>query len=82
MVFYQLLERIQWIHKHHYIHLDIKPNNIMLGLAGASHTVHMIDFGLSRLVIDQKTGDHIPIKKKDSIVGTCQYISINAHKGY
>ena len=82
MVFYQLLERLQWIHKHDYIHRDIKPENIMLGLGSASHTVHMIDFGLTRLVIDPKTGHHIPFKKKDSIVGTCNYVSFNAHKGY
>ena len=56
MVFYQLLERLEWMHTNNYIHRDLKPDNIMLGLGDASNTIHMIDFGLTRSVIDPKTG--------------------------
>ena len=82
MVFYQLLERLQWMHQNHYIHRDIKPDNIMIGLGDKSHTVFMVDFGLTRLVIDPKTGEHLPFKTDKNLVGTCRYVSINAHKGY
>lgn len=40
------------MHAKNYIHRDIKPDNLMMGLGDTSNIVHMIDFGLSRLVID------------------------------
>ena len=54
----------------------------MLGLGDASHTIYMVDFGLTRLVIDPKTGEHIPFKTDKNLVGTCRFVSLNAHKGY
>ena len=52
MVFYQLLERLEWMHGKNYIHRDLKPENIMLGLAAKSHTVYLVDFGLARSTTD------------------------------
>jgi len=59
MVFYQLLERLQFMHERNVIHRDIKPDNIMMGIGDTSNIVHMIDFGLTRSIIDPKTGKHI-----------------------
>ena len=70
------------MHANNYIHRDLKPDNIMLGLGDASNTIHMIDFGLTRSVIDPKTGEHIPFKSDKNLVGTCRFVSVNAHKGY
>ena len=82
MIFYQILERIEWMHKKNFIHRDLKPDNIMLGLSEKSQTIHLIDFGLARQVIDPHTGKHLPFKNDKNLVGTCRYVSINAHKGY
>ena len=82
MLFYQLLERVQHMHELHYIHRDIKPDNIMMGLGEGSNTVHLIDFGLTRLVIDPKTGKHIPFVGMKNLIGTCRYVSVNSHKGF
>jgi len=82
MLFYQLLQRLEYMHNKNYIHRDIKPDNLMMGLGDASNTVHMIDFGLSRLVIDQRTGRHIPFNRGKNLIGTCRYVSINSHMGY
>ena len=41
----------------------------------------MIDFGLARLYIDSKTGQHIPFATGKNIAGTFRYISANAHCG-
>ena len=82
MLFYQLLERVQHMHEMHYIHRDIKPDNIMMGLGEHSNTVFMIDFGLTRLVIDPKTGKHIPFIGMKNLIGTCRYVSVNSHKGF
>lgn len=54
----------------------------MMGLGDKSNTVHMIDFGLTRSVIDPKTNKHIPFIVGKNLIGTCRYVSINAHKGF
>ena len=82
MIFYQVLERVEFMHDKHFIHRDIKPQNIMMGLGDASNIVHMIDFGLTRLVIDPKTGKHIPFIIGKNLVGTCRYVSLNSHLGH
>lgn len=53
----------------------------MMGLGEHSNTVFMIDFGLTRLVIDPKTGKHIPFVGMKNLIGTCRYVSVNSHKG-
>ena len=55
MIFYQMLERLEFMHSRNLIHRDIKPDNIMMGLGDDSHVVTMIDFGLCRSIIDPKT---------------------------
>lgn len=82
MIFYQLIERIEYMHQRNLIHRDLKPENIMLGLGPNSNVVHLIDFGLTRSVIDSKTGQHLPFVKNKNLIGTCRYVSINAHLGY
>ena len=67
------------MHAKDYIHRDIKPDNMMMGLAKDSNIVHMIDFGLTRLVIDPKTGRHIPFVTGKNLIGTCRYASANSH---
>ena len=81
MVFYQLLERVEWLHFNKLIHLDIKPNNIVIGRNSASNILHMIDFGLTQPYIVRESGEHIDERFIKSFVGTCRYASINAHKG-
>ena len=82
MLFYQLLERMQYMHERNFIHRDIKPDNMMMGLGADSNLVHMIDFGLTRSVIDPKTGRHIPFIAGKNLIGTCRYVSINSHLGF
>lgn len=70
------------MHDKNFIHRDIKPDNMMMGLGDASNTVHMIDFGISRLFVDPKTGRHIPFARGKNFIGTCRYVSVNAHMGH
>ena len=81
MVFWQILDRLQTMHDRNYIHRDLKPDNIMFGLADASNTLSFVDFGLTRLVIDPKTGKHIKMVTGKNLVGTCRYVSVNSHMG-
>ena len=82
MIFMQAIDRLQYMHDRNFIHRDIKPDNMMMGLGRDSNTLHMIDFGLTRMVIDPNTGQHIPFVKGKNLIGTCRYVSINAHLGY
>ena len=82
MLFYQSLDRLEFMHKMNYIHRDLKPENILMGLGKKSNLVHLIDFGLARPVVDPQTGKHIPFCLGKNLLGTCRYVSINAHLGY
>ena len=70
------------MHNKSIIHRDIKPDNIMLGLGPASNTVHLIDFGLTRSIIDANTGKHVAFSTGKGLIGTCRYVSANSHKGH
>ena len=78
----QILQRLEFMHEKGIIHRDIKPDNIMMGLEEGSNIVHMIDFGLTRSVINKKTGKHIDFRTGKNLVGTARFVSINAHLGY
>ena len=82
MLFYQALERLEFMHLRNYMHRDIKPDNMMMGMGDKSNTLFLIDFGLTKSVIDPKTGRHIPFLKGKNLVGTCRFVSLNAHHGY
>ncbi len=72
---------LQSLHDHHYVHLDVKPDNFMMGTGDRSSRVFLIDFGLTRLFRNPVTRKHItPVKGLD-ITGTVRYSSINSHLG-
>ena len=76
-----MLARIDSLHKKNFIHRDIKPENFLMGLGRESHTVYVIDFGLSKKFKDAKTHQHIPYKENKNLTGTARYASLNAHLG-
>ncbi|KAG1745138.1 kinase-like domain-containing protein [Suillus occidentalis] len=46
LVSQSVLARLEYIHSHNYIHGDIKPQNIVMGLDDSRHTAFIIDFGV------------------------------------
>ena len=82
MLFYQSIQRLELMHKLDFIHRDIKPDNMMMGLGADSNILHLIDFGLSRTVIDPATAKHIKFVKGKNLIGTCRFVSVNSHLGY
>jgi serine/threonine protein kinase len=77
----QMLSRLEWLHKHHIMHRDIKPDNFMLGTGGLASRVYLIDFGLSKRFEDSRTRAHIPFVTGKNLTGTARYASINAMRG-
>jgi serine/threonine protein kinase len=71
----QLIERLREVHNLGYIHRDMKPENICLGLDQNAGEFYLIDFGLSK-PYKEPNGQHIPMKEKSvhlSNKGTGRY---------
>lgn len=75
------ISRLEYLHSKHFIHRDIKPENFVMGRCRRGHWLYMIDFGLAKKIIEDKTGKHIPQKKNKSMTGTARYTSVNSHLG-
>ena len=77
----QMISCIEELHKHGYIHRDIKPDNFILGKGERSETVLIIDFGLATKYLNED-GTHISYKEGHGFSGTSRYSSINALLGH
>lgn len=71
----QMLDRLKELHRHGFVHRDVKPSNFMMDNCG---TVHLIDFGVAARFIDARTNAHLPARRERLAVGTLMYSSINA----
>ncbi len=81
MLAIQMLNRVEYMHKHHYLHRDIKPENFLIGCGDKSNIIHLVDFGLSKKYKDPKTHQHISYRENRTLTGTARYVSINTHLG-
>ncbi|CAG2173176.1 unnamed protein product [Oppiella nova] len=76
----QLMDIFEYIHSRRIVYRDVKPDNLLLGMAGTAgaNRLHVVDFGLAKEYKD-RNGAHIPYKEEVSLTGTARYISINTH---
>lgn len=75
------LSILESLHDRHYVHLDVKPDNFVLGIGELSNQVFLIDFGLAQLFRNPATRSHIVQINGSSAIGTIRYLSINCHLG-
>ena len=69
------------MHQNNFILRDIKPENFLCGLGKNADMIYIVDFGLCKKFIDQRSGLHIPFQQTNQLAGTTRYLSINAHLG-
>ena len=81
MLAYQMLNVLEYIHKRHIIHRDIKPDNFVMGLNKNSQYVYLLDFGLAKKYRSSSTLIQYPMNNKKKLTGTARYASINALRG-
>jgi serine/threonine protein kinase len=74
----QITNIIENIHMCYVIHCDIKPQNFML----KNQQIYLIDFGLSKIYVNEKK-HIIPIEQKNEhIIGTPKFVSSYIHDGW
>jgi serine/threonine protein kinase len=69
-IFLQVASAVEFAHSHGILHLDIKPENIMINPSG---TVKLTDFGIAQFMVEAE--------ETDKIMGTTHYIAPEALKG-
>ncbi|XP_039298011.1 serine/threonine-protein kinase VRK1-like [Nilaparvata lugens] len=76
-----VIDALEYLHKHNYVHTDIKPENLVLGLESQA-PIYLLDFGLACRFRDSN-GDHKPFLPNDRRAhnGTIAYTSRDAHVG-
>ncbi|CAL8078634.1 unnamed protein product [Orchesella dallaii] len=78
----QLMERLSCIHSRGILHRDLKPSNLVIGIDNNKDVIYMIDFGLSKVFINQNTHTQIPFQDGLRVTGTAPFASLSAHEGH
>lgn len=69
----QAIRRLEYMHKRGHVHVDIKPENMVLGTGKEGHLLYLIDFGMTRpLVTDREEAQVVPLG------GTVEFASLNS----
>ncbi|RCH79085.1 Casein kinase I isoform delta [Rhizopus stolonifer] len=76
----QLIDRVETLHNAGFVHRDIKPDNLAMGLDDESSTLYMLDLGLGKRYMQGNR--HISMRHDKSLTGTARYASMNSHRGY
>ncbi|KAM7408145.1 hypothetical protein PAMA_002027 [Pampus argenteus] len=76
----RLVDVLEYIHQHEYVHADIKAANLMLGYRDPDQ-VYLADYGLSYRYCPNGVHKEYKENPKKGHNGTMEYTSLDAHKG-
>jgi casein kinase 1 len=77
----QILSRVEFLHQKSYVHRDLNPSNLLIGLNKRSSLLYLIDFGLAKRFRHPKTHEHIQMTQGKKVNGNLGFASINVHNG-
>ena len=77
----QGLERLKHIHNKNIIHRDIKTKNFITG-NNDTNIIYLIDFAFARKYRSSRTGKHIRFSNLNHLIGSWNFASHNAIRGY
>ena len=69
------------MHSKGYIHRDVRPQNLCIGLLDNSNTLYLSNFAHAKQYKNNKTGAHKPYSENKLMVGTTMFSSVNSHLG-
>lgn len=75
----QCLEACEDLHKYGYIHRDLKPANYACGVEKKLHTIYILDFGISRKILNDRNELKTP-RVTVRFKGTLKFASMACHK--
>ncbi|XP_030644934.1 serine/threonine-protein kinase VRK1 [Chanos chanos] len=76
----RLLDILEYIHEHEYVHADIKASNLLLSYKDPNQ-VYLVDYGLAYRYSPEGTLKEYKEDPKRCHDGTIEFTSIDAHKG-
>ena len=79
----QVFETLDYIHKHEFVHKDIKPDNFAIGAVGTSkeNKIFIFDFGLSKKTNQRRHSFLSATCIAGPKVGTARYMGVHVHDG-
>jgi len=81
----QLIDRLHALHSIGYLHMDIKPDNLLLQSENfsslESSNIFLIDFGISKRYVD-RFGNHIKFRTDVPFQGNTLFASKNCFNNY
>ncbi|CAI2349969.1 unnamed protein product [Caenorhabditis sp. 36 PRJEB53466] len=74
----KFIEALQMMHSIGWLHRDVKPANVCVGLHSPRH-LYLLDFGMSRIFVE-KDGNLKARRVTAPFRGTLRYVSVNIHR--
>jgi serine/threonine protein kinase len=80
-IFQQVASALAHAHQHQVVHRDLKPDNIMLSRKNGDNAVHLVDFGIAKLLSQEDYARKENLTATGTVMGTPLYMSPEQARG-